>query len=34
MSEAQSFGERVKKLQERRYQTIQIIRGMTPKAGQ
>lgn len=27
-------GERVKKLQERRYQTIQIIRGITPKAGQ
>jgi pilus assembly protein CpaB len=27
-------GERVKKLQERRYQTIQIIRGMTPKKGQ
>jgi pilus assembly protein CpaB len=27
-------GERVKKLQERRYQTIQIIRGITPKVGQ
>jgi pilus assembly protein CpaB len=27
-------GERVKKLQERRYQTIQIIRGITPKTGQ
>jgi pilus assembly protein CpaB len=27
-------GEKVKKLQERRYQTIQIIRGITPKKGQ